>query len=80
MILQKVKPVTSSRRQLIKLNQQSLDLSKKPILKHKLRGIKNSSGRNHSGRITVFHMAIQIASARRTLNTIRTSDKNYTTG
>ena len=55
MILQKLKPTTSSRRQLIKLNQKSLNLSKKPLLKNKLQGIKNSSGRNHSGKITVFH-------------------------
>nr|BBC77506.1 ribosomal protein L2 [Nitzschia sp. PL3-2] len=55
MTLQKVKPVTSSRRQLIKLNQKSLNLSKKPLLKQKVHGKKNSSGRNHSGRITVFH-------------------------
>lgn len=55
MILQKVKPTTSSRRQLIKLNQKSLNLSKTPLLKQKLKGKKNSSGRNHSGKITVFH-------------------------
>jgi len=55
MILQKVKPTTSSRRQLIKLNQKSLDLSKTPTLKTKVFGIKNSSGRNHTGKITVFH-------------------------
>lgn len=55
MILQKVKPTTSSRRQLIKLNQKSLNLSKKPILKSKVKGMKNSSGRNNSGKITVFH-------------------------
>jgi len=54
-ILQKVKPTTSSRRQLVKLNQKSLNLSKKPLLKQKLKGKKNSTGRNHSGRITVFH-------------------------
>jgi large subunit ribosomal protein L2 len=55
MILQKVKPTTSSRRQLIKLNQKSLNVSKKPLLKDKIVGKKNSSGRNNSGRITVFH-------------------------
>nr|YP_009495567.1 ribosomal protein L2 [Nitzschia sp. (in: diatoms)]AWQ64297.1 ribosomal protein L2 [Nitzschia sp. (in: diatoms)] len=55
MTLQKVKPTTSSQRQLIKLNQKSLNLSKKPILKSKLNGKKNSSGRNHLGRITVSH-------------------------
>jgi len=54
-ILQKVKPTTSSRRQLVKLNQKSLNLSKKPLLKQKLKGKKNSTGRNHSGKITVFH-------------------------
>lgn len=71
MILQKVKPVTSSRRQLVKLNQQSLDLSKKPILKHKLRGIKNSSGRNHSGRITVFHKGGGVKRKYREINFLR---------
>ena len=55
MILQKVKPTTASRRQLIKLNQKSLGLNKKPLLKNKIIGKKNSSGRNHSGKITIFH-------------------------
>ena len=53
--LQKVKPTTPGRRQLIKLNQKFLNLSKKPMLKTKVRGLKNSSGRNNSGRITAFH-------------------------
>jgi large subunit ribosomal protein L2 len=53
--LQKVKPITPGRRQLIKLNQKSLNLSKKPMLKNKVKGLKNSSGRNNSGRITAFH-------------------------
>ena len=55
MILQKVKPTTASRRQLIKLNQKSLNVSKKPLLKNKVVEKKNSSGRNNSGKITVFH-------------------------
>ena len=55
MILQKVKPTTASKRQLIKLNQKSLNISKKPLLKNKVVGKKNSSGRNNSGKITVFH-------------------------
>ena len=55
MKLQKVKPVTPSRRHLIKLHQKSLNLNKKPLLKNKISGLKNSSGRNHSGKITVFH-------------------------
>lgn len=55
MLLQKIKPITSSQRQLVKLNQKSLNLSRKPLLKQKLKGKKNSTGRNHSGQITVFH-------------------------
>jgi len=56
MLLQKVKPTTSSRRHLIKLNQKSLNLSKSPFVKSKVKGIKkNSNGRNNSGKITVFH-------------------------
>lgn len=55
MKLDKVRPTTSSRRQLIRLNGKSLGLEKRPLLKHKLKGKKNSNGRNHSGRITVFH-------------------------
>lgn len=55
MILQKVKPTTASRRQLIKLNQKNLNLNKKPLLKNKVVGKKNSDGRNHTGKITVFH-------------------------
>jgi large subunit ribosomal protein L2 len=54
-ILQKVKPTTPSRRRLIKLNQKSLNINKKPLLKNKVVGKKNSSGRNNSGKITVFH-------------------------
>jgi len=55
MMLQKVKPTTTSRRQLIKLNNKGLNLSKKPLLKNSIIGKKNSSGRNNSGRITVFY-------------------------
>merc|ERR1712238_297521 len=55
MMLQKVKPTNASRRQLIKLNNKGLNLSKKPLLKNSIVGKKNSSGRNHSGKITVFH-------------------------
>ena len=55
MMLQKVKTTSPSRRQLIKLNSKSLNTSKKPLLKNKITGKKNSSGRNHSGKITVFH-------------------------
>ena len=55
MLLQRVKPTTPSRRRLIKLNNKNLNISKKPLLKNKVIGKKNSSGRNNSGKITVFH-------------------------
>jgi large subunit ribosomal protein L2 len=72
MILQKVKPTTSSRRHLIKLNQKGLNLSKKPILKNKVKGIKNSSGRNNSGKITVFHKGGGVKQKYREINFYRT--------
>jgi large subunit ribosomal protein L2 len=46
-------PTTSSQRHVIKINNKNL--KKKPILKHKLSGIKCSSGRNNSGKITSYH-------------------------
>ena len=72
MTLQKVKPTTSSRRQLIKLNQKSLNLSKKSVLKRSLKGKKNSSGRNHSGKITVFHKGGGVKKRYREINFTRT--------
>lgn len=71
-MLQKVKPTTSSRRQLVKLNQKSLNLSKKPLLKQKLKGKKNSTGRNHSGQITVFHKGGGVKRKYREVNFSRT--------
>lgn len=72
MILYKVKPTTSSRRQLVKLNQKSLNLSKKPILKQSIKGKKNSSGRNHSGKITIFHKGGGVKKRYREINFSRT--------
>ena len=72
MKLQKVTPVTSSRRHLVKLNQKSLNLSKKPMLKSKVKGTKNSSGRNHSGKITVFHKGGGVKRKYREINFSRT--------
>ena len=51
MILTFSKPTTPSQRNLIKISRKQL--LKKPIIKTKLVGLKNSSGRNHSGKITV---------------------------
>ena len=45
------KPTTSSQRHLIKLNRKQL--CKTPIIKAKVLGLKTSSGKNHSGKITV---------------------------
>lgn len=72
MILEKVNPTTPSRRQLIKLNQKSLNLSKTPLLKQKLKGKKNSTGRNHSGQITVFHKGGGVKRKYREINFSRT--------
>jgi large subunit ribosomal protein L2 len=68
MILQKVKPTTASRRQLIKLNQRSLNVSKKPLLKNKIVGKKNSNGRNNLGKITVFHKGGGVKNRYRIIN------------
>lgn len=53
MKLKFLKPTTPSQRHLIRLNR--TQLVKKPIIKTKVLGLKNSSGRNHSGKITVRH-------------------------
>lgn len=53
MIFKLIKPTTPSQRQLIKLNQNNL--SKKPVIKSSIVGLKRSGGRNNSGKITVFH-------------------------
>ena len=52
-MLQKLKPTTPSQRNLIKINNKHL--RKTPLLKSKIKGLKNSSGRNNTGRITSFH-------------------------
>ena len=53
MILKIKKPVTPSQRQLVQLNKKNL--SKKPLVKKLVKGLRNSSGRNHSGKITIRH-------------------------
>nr|YP_009688008.1 ribosomal protein L2 [Haslea nusantara]QDX17591.1 ribosomal protein L2 [Haslea nusantara] len=53
MELKFLKPITASQRHLIRLNKKHL--SKKPLVKAKIKGIKNSSGRNNLGKITVRH-------------------------
>lgn len=47
------KPVTSSQRHTLYLGKKNL--TKKPLLKKHIKGLKNSNGRNNQGRITVRH-------------------------
>jgi large subunit ribosomal protein L2 len=74
MTLQKVKPITPSKRRLIKLNNKSLNLSKKPLLKNKIKGVKNSTGRNNTGQITIFHKGGGAKQKYREINFARTSN------
>lgn len=52
-IFKTIKPTTPSQRNLIKLNKKHL--TKKPLLKNNIIGKKAITGRNNSGKITVFH-------------------------
>jgi len=72
MKLEFLKPTTSSQRHIVKLNKK--DLTKKPLLKIKLKGLKNSSGRNNSGKITVFHKGGGHKKRYRKINFNRTSE------
>ena len=49
-----LKPTTPSQRHLVKLNKSQLT-TKNPTIKKKITGQKISTGRNHSGKITVRH-------------------------
>lgn len=52
-MLKQTKAKTTSQKNLIKIYNTSL--SKKPLLKSKLKGLKNTSGRNNSGKIVSHH-------------------------
>ena len=52
MNFKKIKPVTPSHRSLIQLNNKYL--TKPPVIKSKIIGLKNTSGRNNTGRITSY--------------------------
>lgn len=71
MILKFLKPTTPSQRSVVKLNRKQL--LKKPIIKTKIAGLKNSSGRNHSGKITVRHKGNGHKKKYREINFLRTS-------
>jgi large subunit ribosomal protein L2 len=70
MVLRTKKPVTPSQRQLVQLSQKNLN--KKPLLKKYLKGLKNSNGRNNTGRITVRHKGGGHKQKFRTLDFFRT--------
>jgi len=53
MIFKKINPTTASQRNLIRIK--NIFLNKYPLLKSKIIGIKNASGRNHQGKITIRH-------------------------
>ena len=53
MKLKNQKPFTPSQRHLIQLN--TTDRKKKPLIKNKIKGLINFSGRNNSGKITIRH-------------------------
>ena len=44
------KPITPSQRNLIRLNRS--DVSKKPLLKNKVRGLKNTTGKSYGSTVT----------------------------
>ena len=70
MILIMKKPITASQRHLVQLSRKNLN--KQPLLKKFLKGLKNSSGRNNSGRITVLHKGGGHKKKFRTLDFFRT--------
>ena len=69
------KPTTPSQRHLIQLNTEHL--KKKPLIKKKLKGLKNSGGRNNSGKITVRHKG---GGHKRRYRQINFNRKNNSTG
>ena len=65
------KPVTPSQRHLIQLNTKNLE--KKPTIKKKIKSLKNSGGRNNSGKITIRHRGGGHKKRYRELNFSRTN-------
>ena len=72
MELKFLKPITPSQRHLITLNKKHLN--KKPIVKTKIIGIKTSTGRNNSGKITVRHKGNGHKRKYRKINFLRNSE------
>ena len=70
-IFKTIKPITPSQRQLIRLNKKHLN--KKPLLKNKIRGKKNITGKNNSGKITIYHRGGGVKKKYRIINFNRTN-------
>ena len=66
--------VTPSQRHLLRLN--LYNLRKKPIVKNQLISLKNSAGRNNTGKITVRHNGGGHKKRYRKLNFFRTAESN----
>ena len=63
--------VTPSQRHLLRINK---NLTKKPLLKTKIKGKKNTSGRNNSGKITVYHRGGGVKKRYRNINFYRANN------
>lgn len=74
-IFKTIKPTTPSQRNVLKLNKKHLN--KTPLLKNSIVGKKTVTGKNHSGKITVFHKGGGVKKKYRIINFNRT---NKTTG
>lgn len=71
MVLISSKPTTPSQRHLVKLVRKQL--RKKPIIKNSISGLKNSAGRNSSGKITIRHRGSGHKKKYRKINFTRTT-------
>jgi large subunit ribosomal protein L2 len=65
-------PITPSQRQLIRIN--TYNLQKNPLIKKELVGLKNSAGRNNSGKITIRHKGGGHKKKYRKINFYRTNN------
>lgn len=72
MVLKNKKPVTSAQRHLVQLDR--TNLSKKPLIKKNIKGLKNSNGRNNSGKITIRHKGGGHKKRYRIINFTRTNE------
>lgn len=72
MNFKKIKPITSACRNLIQLNKSYL--KKTPIIKSKIIGLKNTSGRNNTGKITSYNKGGGHKQKYRKINFIQTNN------